>query len=88
MTENHRAHAGLGAVPLARGGWNFTVWAPQHERLELHLLDNRQSLLPTQRDALGYHSVIANNIQTGAKYFYRFSDSHERPDPASRRQPE
>jgi maltooligosyltrehalose trehalohydrolase len=41
-----------------------------------------------QRDALGYHSVIADHLQAGAKYFYRLSDSHERPDPASRRQPD
>jgi maltooligosyltrehalose trehalohydrolase len=88
MTDNRRARPALGAAPLAGGRWNFTAWAPQHARLEVHLLDNRQSLLPMQRDALGYHSVIADNVQAGAKYFYRFSDSHERPDPASRRQPD
>src|SRR5246500_4752037 len=88
MIENHRPRPTLGAAPLPEDRWNFTVWAPQHERLEVHLLDNRQSLLPMQRDALGYHSVIADNVQAGAKYMYRFGDSRERPDPASRRQPD
>jgi maltooligosyltrehalose trehalohydrolase len=88
MTENPVRLAPLGATPLAKHRWNFTVWAPQHDRLDLHLLDHRQAFLPMQRDALGYHSVIADNVQAGAKYFYRLSDSHERPDPASRRQPD
>jgi len=88
MIENHHARpAALGATPLAGCGWNFTAWAPQHERLELHLLGNRQAFLPMQRDALGYHTVVADDVQAGAKYLYRFGNSHERPDPASRRQP-
>src|SRR5258707_13500822 len=41
-----------------------------------------------ERDALGYHGVIAEDVQAGAKYLYRFGDSPERPDPASRRQPD
>jgi maltooligosyltrehalose trehalohydrolase len=41
-----------------------------------------------RRDEMGYHSVAVENLQGGAKYLYRFGDSHERPDPASRRQPE
>src|SRR5258708_34557155 len=87
MIENHHARPALGATPLPGGGWNFTVWAPLHERLELHLL-NKGAAFPMQRGALGYHSVIAEDIQAGAKYLYRFADSKERPDPASRRQPD
>jgi maltooligosyltrehalose trehalohydrolase len=41
-----------------------------------------------QRNSLGYHSVVADDLQAGAKYLYRFGNSQERPDPASRRQPE
>jgi len=40
-----------------------------------------------QRNIMGYHSVAVDNLQAGAKYFYRLGDSRERPDPASRRQP-
>jgi maltooligosyltrehalose trehalohydrolase len=80
--------AALGAVPIADGKWNFTVWAPKHERLALHLLGDRQSLIPMQRDALGYHSAVAEKVQTEARYLYRLADSQERPDPASRRQPD
>jgi maltooligosyltrehalose trehalohydrolase len=41
-----------------------------------------------QRDARGYHHVTAEGIHAGAKYLYRFADLRERPDPASRRQPD
>jgi maltooligosyltrehalose trehalohydrolase len=89
MTENqHSRPATLGARAIAGGGWNFTVWAPNHERLELRLLGDRPAFLPMRRDALGYHSIIAEGTRAGVKYLYRFGDSHERPDPASRRQPE
>ena len=80
--------ATLGATPLSRDAWNFVVWAPKHERLELALLGDRKAALPMKRDALGYHSITAEKLAPGAKYFFRFANSQERPDPASRRQPE
>ncbi len=88
MSENHFPRSPLGSTPRVGGGWNFAVWAPRHERLELHVLGNRPEVLPMQRDSLGYHTVVADAAQSGAKYLYRFGDSQERPDPASRRQPE
>jgi maltooligosyltrehalose trehalohydrolase len=87
VTENRYASA-LGASPTPDGRWNFTVWAPHQERLELHLLGNRPTLLPMERDQRGYHRVEAEGVQAGTKYLYRFADSQERPDPASRRQPD
>src|SRR5437879_5889156 len=88
MIENYFARPTLGATPVAAGGWNFTVWAPRHERVELHLVGNRAAARPMQRDSLGYHHVDAADVRAGAKYFYRFGNGQERPDPASRRQPE
>jgi maltooligosyltrehalose trehalohydrolase len=88
MIENDFVRPPVGATPIVGRGWNFTVWAPRHERLELHLIDGAASSRLMQRNSLGYHSVVADDVQAGAKYFYRFGDSQERPDPASRRQPE
>jgi maltooligosyltrehalose trehalohydrolase len=89
MSETHHARpAALGATPIREGGWNFAVWAPKHERIDLHLPGNRPEFIPMRRDGIGYHSVVVGNLQAGGKYFYRFGDSHERPDPASRRQPD
>src|SRR5258705_12332111 len=78
----------VGATSIAERGWNFTVWAPRHQRLELQLIADSASSRLMQRNSLGYHSVVADDVQAGAKYFYRFGGSQERPDPASRRQPE
>jgi maltooligosyltrehalose trehalohydrolase len=89
MSESQHARpSALGATPIPGVGWNFAVWAPKHERTELHLLGNSTEFFPMQRDAMGYHNVVVDSLQAGAKYLYRFGGSHERPDPASRRQPE
>src|SRR5258706_9500321 len=88
MIDNDFARPTPGATPIAGGGWNFAVWAPQHERVEIHVLGNRPEVLPMRRDSLGYHTVVADAAPSGAKYLYRFGDSQERPGPASRRQPE
>jgi maltooligosyltrehalose trehalohydrolase len=88
MSEDHHARpAALGATPIPGEGWNFAVWAPKHDRVELHLPGNRQEFVTMRRDALGYHCVVVDDLRPGAKYLYSFGDSHELPDPASRRQP-
>src|SRR6267143_428817 len=87
VTQNQYASA-LGATPTSDGRWNFTVWAPHHERLELHLLGDRPAFVPMHRDERGYHLIDIEAVRPGTKYLYRFADSQERPDPASRRQPD
>jgi len=87
VTQNQYASA-LGATPTSDGRWNFTVWAPHHERLELHLLGDRPVFVPMHRDERGYHLIDIEDVRPGTKYLYKFADSQERPDPASRRQPD
>src|SRR5580765_8792063 len=88
VTQNQYAPT-LGATPTSDGRWNFKVWAPHHERLELHLLgNNRPALLPMLRDKRGYHVINVDDVRPGTKYLYKFENSQERPDPASRRQPD
>ncbi len=40
------------------------------------------------RDERGYHLMEINDVRPGTKYLYKFANSEERPDPASRRQPD
>jgi maltooligosyltrehalose trehalohydrolase len=40
------------------------------------------------KEGLGYHSVMAEDVKPGDRYVYRLDDQRERPDPASRFQPE
>src|SRR5712671_4390101 len=87
VTQNQYASA-LGATPTSDGRWNFTVWAPHHEHLELHLLGDRPAFVPMHRDEHGYHLIDIEDVRPGTKYLYRFAGAQERPDPASRRQPD
>jgi len=78
----------LGATPLWDGSWQFVVWAPHHKVVELHLQRGQASLLPMEPDELGYHRIVVEEALAGQKYLYRLDKSHERPDPASRFQPD
>src|SRR6267143_1332175 len=75
----------LGAVPDARGT-HFRVWAPKADSLSVRVLDGPTVSL--QREADGYFAGRAAGVQAGARYFYRFPDGRQRPDPASPLQPE
>ncbi len=78
----------LGATFLGGGRCRFLVWAPLVERLEVHLVAPEDRFLPMKKDAQGYYSVTAENVEPGGRYFYRLNGEKERPDPASRFQPE
>lgn len=78
----------LGAIPLEGGRCRFRVWAPRAERVEVRLLSppERTVLLRGQED--GYHQAVLEGVEPGSLYRYRLDGGAERPDPASRFQPE
>ena len=78
----------LGAIPLEDGHCRFRVWAPKAETLEVRLVSPLERLLPLTRGKDGYFYGICDNVAPGSRYFYRLDGSKERPDPASRFQPE
>jgi maltooligosyltrehalose trehalohydrolase len=78
----------LGAVPTADGGCRFRVWAPLAETVAVHLLSPQERVLPLAREAHGYHGGVFANVAPGARYRFRLGPDLERPDPASRLQPE
>jgi maltooligosyltrehalose trehalohydrolase len=47
-----------------------------------------QRIIPLQRGEQGYHKAVAKSVGPGALYFYRLDGDKERPDPASRFQPQ
>ena len=75
----------LGAVPDATGT-HFRVWAPKVDALAANVLGG--PTVPLRRDAEGYFTGRADGVRSGARYFYRFPDGRERPDPASLLQPQ
>ena len=78
----------LGAVPLGRGRCAFRVWAPACQRVEVCLLGPAARRVPLVADLAGYHAGIFEDVPPGTDYLYRLDDRVERPDPASRWQPQ
>ena len=78
----------LGADYLGNNRCRFEVWAPRAERVEAHVVSPRERTIPLQKDSRGYHRGEAEGVGPGARYFYRLDGREQRPDPASRYQPE
>ncbi|BAF59767.1 1,4-alpha-glucan branching enzyme [Pelotomaculum thermopropionicum SI] len=77
-----------GATYLGDGFCFFRVWAPRSEKVAVHLLTPQERLIPLQRAERGYHCGKAAGVEPGSLYYYLLDGKKERPDPASRYQPE
>jgi maltooligosyltrehalose trehalohydrolase len=78
----------LGATLFGDRQCRFEVWAPRAELVEVRLVSPHERIIPSERNALGYHAGVADHLDAGARYFYRLDGRLERPDPASRFQPQ
>ncbi len=78
----------LGAAYLGEGRTRFCVWAPSASELQLRMLQPQERIITLDRLERGYHQVTLEGIEPGSLYFYRIDRSKERPDPASRFQPQ
>jgi maltooligosyltrehalose trehalohydrolase len=84
LTDTHRPP--LGATLLAPGRCELRVWAPSVDAVELHVVVPGERRIPMQKDAHGYH-FASIDCDGGTRYFYVVNGT-DRPDPASRLQPE
>ena len=75
----------LGAIAQP-DGTHFRVWAPFVDHIDLHLTAPQERVIPMQRSVDGTHTVTAD-APPGTTYLYRLG-AVERPDPASRFQPD
>jgi len=82
-----RSHP-LGATPLPDGRCRFLVYAPFARTVEVVLLSPARRVAPLEGDGTGYHHGIVDGAAAGTLYLYRLDGETERPDPASRRQPQ
>src|ERR1700752_4982944 len=78
----------VGATYLGEGCCRFCVWAPLAQKVEVHVLGPREQLVPLAQQPRGYYEAMVEGIEPGALYFYRLNEAQERPDPASRFQPQ
>src|SRR5262245_62079255 len=78
-----------GAFSRADGSVFWQVWAPHAERVELVLISGQQRhVYEMTRHEHGYFRCTRANIAEGQRYAYRLNGGPERPDPASRWQPD
>jgi maltooligosyltrehalose trehalohydrolase len=78
----------LGASYLDGGKCRFRVWAPFASDVQVRIISPSEIILPMAKDARGYHEAVVNDLEPNALYLYRLDGAKERPDPASRYQPE
>jgi maltooligosyltrehalose trehalohydrolase len=89
MTSRLNHHSPeLGATYLGRDRCEFLVWAPRAQNLAVHLVAPQDRLVPLARHERGYFHAGLDGAAPGTRYYYRLDDRHDRPDPASRYQPE
>ncbi|MFZ0611226.1 MAG: malto-oligosyltrehalose trehalohydrolase [Desulfobacterales bacterium] len=88
MTTDNR----LGAIYLGDGRCRFEVWAPLAESIEVQLPGAGERRLSLKKRAKGYFTAVLKDVAPDARYLYRlqYADGtvRERPDPASRHQPD
>jgi len=78
----------LGATYQGEGRCSFQVWAPLTRAVEVRILAPEQGCIALQRGERGYHQAVAEGTSPGSLYVYRLDGAVERPDPASRFQPQ
>lgn len=69
-------------------GCRFAVWAPDTEQVEVHVVAPHERLVGLTRAERGYHHAVIEGVKPGVLYRYRLDGQLERPDPASRFQPQ
>jgi maltooligosyltrehalose trehalohydrolase len=88
MSIDFSQRRSLGATYLDDGRYQFCVWAPLVEQLEVQLILPTHERFPLEKDDIGYHVGTSASVVIGSRYFCRLNGVSERPDPASRFQPE
>jgi maltooligosyltrehalose trehalohydrolase len=76
----------LGCVRRGDSDFEFTVWAPFLDSVQLHCVSPQELLVPLTRNDRGYFHAYVSNLPLETRYFYRLNGKVDRPDPASRLQ--
>ena len=78
----------LGANYTGQDQCRFCVWAPQAKAIEVVLLASKQRLVAAHARERGYYEALVDGVPPGTRYVYRLDGQLDRPDPASRLQPD
>lgn len=77
-----------GANLIPNNKCRFSVWAPEKEKMILHLLYPEDRKLEMTKDEDGYFVLELEDIQAGTRYFFMLDGEKDIPDPASYYQPD
>jgi maltooligosyltrehalose trehalohydrolase len=64
------------------------VWAPRADTVDVHITDPRDRVIAMAPQGKGYFHAVVEDTAPDALYLYRLNGLAERPDPASRLQPQ
>jgi len=79
----------IGARMIGSDKASFKVWAPYAPKLSVKIFSQKTTQSITlKKERNGYFSGSAENVRNGDRYYYKFGDGRELPDPVSRFQPE
>lgn len=78
----------LGATLLDGDTCSFLVWAPRAKQVEVCLSATPQRRVGMHAKKCGYFHAVAEDVSAGTLYKYCLDEEQERPDPASRHQPQ
>jgi maltooligosyltrehalose trehalohydrolase len=84
-TSSTPAGLPLGARLLDANRCEFRVWAPELARIEVKIGERR---VPMTKNDAGYHEAVLDDCPEGTRYLFVLDGGDERPDPASRYQPD
>jgi maltooligosyltrehalose trehalohydrolase len=66
----------------------FRVWAPEKDKMTLHLVHPSEKMIEMQKDGQGYFTAKVKDTTVGTRYYFKVDDDISLPDPASQYQPE
>lgn len=78
----------IGSDYLGNGSCQFTVWAPTLKEVAVQIVSPEKRLIPMQQNEEGHWKVTTPGIEPGTLYFYKLEGTNDRPDPASKFQPQ
>ncbi len=79
----------IGTKKLGADFYSFRVWAPRCSAVELKLFPGpAEKLVAMEKKGRGYFSAEVSGVSAGRRYAFVLDGKKERPDPASRFQPE
>jgi maltooligosyltrehalose trehalohydrolase len=78
----------LGGVLAGENACSFLVWAPRAQQVDVRIVEPRARTVSMLSVGGGYFHAVVEGVAAGALYTYRLNGEKERPDPASRYQPQ